>query len=71
MPRYYFHLDGSHPFSDDEGTELLNDEAAWTEAKRLARDIESNLEPGEKWRLEVRKDHQPLYRLMICSERVN
>lgn len=69
MPRYYFQLDGTHPFLDGEGTELPNDAAAWTEAKRLTRDIESNFQPGETWRLEVQKNERPLYLLKICSDK--
>jgi hypothetical protein len=67
MPRYYFQLEGTRPFSDNEGTELADDAAAWLEAKRLTRDIEGDFKPGETWRLKVFKDHRPLYLLMICS----
>jgi hypothetical protein len=71
MPRYYFQLISAQPYSDTEGMELPDDAAAWTEAKRFARDIESNLEPGQTWRLEVGRGSRPLFLLTIASRRFN
>jgi hypothetical protein len=67
MPRYFFHVRGASPYQDDGGQELPDDAAAWREAKRFARDIETNLEPGESWSLEVERADRPLYALTICS----
>jgi Domain of unknown function (DUF6894) len=69
MPRYYFHLDGTRPYCDEDGTELPDDQAAWREAKRFARDIEGHLQPGEDWRLHVLKDSRLLYLLVVSSSR--
>jgi hypothetical protein len=69
MPRYFFNLDGAKPFLDKEGVELPDDEAAWREAKLFARDIESNLRPGEMWYLEVHERDRPIYQLRVCSRR--
>jgi hypothetical protein len=69
MPRYYFELISAQPYCDAEGLELADDAAAWTEAKRFARDIESNLEPGQTWRLEVGRGSRPLFLLTIASRR--
>jgi hypothetical protein len=65
MARYFFHVQGTRPYEDEEGFELADDAAAWHEAKRFARDIESNLQPGETWRLEVRRDRRPVYFLEL------
>jgi hypothetical protein len=68
MPRYFFDIDGKFPFRDVLGTELRNDPAAWREALVLTRDIESSLQPGESWRLDVKSDNRLLYRISITSE---
>jgi hypothetical protein len=67
MPLYYFQLDSRRPFVDDQGVEFPDDHAAWKEAKRFVRDIETDLEPGEVWRLEVRRDNRPLFALIVSS----
>ncbi len=41
MPRYFFHLEGSGAI-DEEGVELLSDEAAKNEAHLVARDLTRN-----------------------------
>ncbi len=53
MPLFRFHISGSRPFVDGDGTELASVEVAWEEAVRLVRDIEVFLAPGENWMLEV------------------
>jgi hypothetical protein len=53
MPKDHFHLQGTQTYRDDGGSDLPSDGAAWGEAKRFARNIESTLEPGEIWHLEV------------------
>ena len=60
MAKYYFHLDSTVPYFDQDGIELSNDTVAWAEAKRFTRDIELTLQPRQEWRLEVRRGDQPL-----------
>ncbi|MGC2083723.1 MAG: tRNA 5-methylaminomethyl-2-thiouridine synthase [Bradyrhizobium sp.] len=68
MPQYFFHIDGEQPFRDDSGVELRDDRAAWREAMRLARDIETNLSPGHGWCLQVCEGEMPVYRIVVASE---
>ncbi|MET4218689.1 hypothetical protein ABIB00_003907 [Bradyrhizobium sp. LB14.3] len=65
MPRYFFHVRGTRPYQDDGGVDLTDDAVAWNEAKRFARDIESNLQPADSWQLEVHRDGGPIYFLTI------
>jgi hypothetical protein len=65
-----FIFKGTRPYHDDGGVELADDAAAWKEAKRVARDIESSLEPGDNWHLEVRRADCPIYSLTICSRAI-
>jgi hypothetical protein len=67
MPRYFYHIHGGRPYHDDGGVDLPDDAAAWREAKRFARDIEANLEPGGSWHLEVHREDRPIYALTIGS----
>jgi uncharacterized protein DUF6894 len=69
MQKYFFHIAGAKPHRDDSGTPLRDDDAAWREAKRLARDIEDNLQPGESWQLEVTGESGPVYTLTFVSRR--
>ena len=69
MSRYFFHISGADPFQDLEGMDLPDDKAAWREAKRLVRDIENNLEPGEEWQLEVLDGGGPVFVLSLKSDR--
>jgi len=55
MARYFFHIDGQKPHQDEVGEDLLDDGSAWLTAMRLSRDIESNLQPGQEWKLDVRR----------------
>ncbi|WP_028167037.1 DUF6894 family protein [Bradyrhizobium elkanii] len=68
MPRYFFHIIGKFPFRDEVGTELRDDRAAWKEALLLTRDIETSLQPGESWSLDVMAPDRLLYRISITSE---
>ena len=70
MPRYFFHVHGTRPFHDDGGLDLPGDAAAWEEAKRFVRDIESALEPGETWHLEVPRDGGAIYSLKLCTRAI-
>ena len=70
MPRYYFNIDGVHPFRDEHGEELADDVAAWTEALRLGRDLEGKLRPGQKWQLYVVVDGTPVFVISVASRRL-
>lgn len=70
MPRYFFHVRGARPFHDDCGLDFPSDPAAWAQAKRFVRDIESDLEPGETWHLEVHQDGQTIYCLKFCTRAI-
>jgi uncharacterized protein DUF6894 len=50
------------------GTELRDDRAAWREALMLTRDIETSLQPGESWGLDVKDGARLVYRISITSE---
>jgi hypothetical protein len=70
MTRYYFDIRGEHPFLDGTGSELRDENAAGKETLLLTRDIESALQPGESWSLDVRDQDGPVYRISITSERL-
>jgi hypothetical protein len=69
MARYFFHIDGQNPYRDDVGEELPDDSAAWRTAMQLARDIESNLQPGKDWHLDVRAGRVAVYLVEIKTHR--
>ncbi len=69
MPRYFFKITNGKPHDDDTGEELRDDDAAWQETKRLARDIEDSLEPDGHWKLEVRDDRGPVYSVTVASQK--
>lgn len=48
--------------------DLPDDAAAWVEAKRIVRDIETTLVPGDKWRLEVADGAGPVFVISLKSE---
>jgi hypothetical protein len=68
MSRYFFHISGADPFHDLEGMDLPDDQAAWCEAKRLVRDIESNLAPGQDWQLQVVDGGGSVFVLTLSSK---
>ncbi|WP_409363528.1 DUF6894 family protein [Bradyrhizobium liaoningense] len=71
MSRYYFDIENGHPYRDDVGEDLPDDEAAWRTAIWLTRDMESNLLPGGAWNLEVRDRRQkPIFRITVKAERL-
>ena len=65
MARYFFHIDGQKPHQDEVGEDLLDDGSAWLTAMRLSRDIESNLQPGQEWKLDVREGGDAVYSFEI------
>jgi hypothetical protein len=68
MPRYFFHINGKFPFRDEVGTDLRDDRAAWKEALLLTRDIETSLQPGGSWSLDVKAGDRLLFRISILTE---
>jgi uncharacterized protein DUF6894 len=71
MARYYFYLQGTRPYLDEDGIELADDGSAWQQAKRFVRDIEGEFEPGEQWRLEVLRDGRPIFLLIVNSSKLD
>jgi hypothetical protein len=69
MPKYFFHITGRNPYHDAVGLDLPNDDTAWLEAKLLVRDIESDLAPGEEWRLDVVDGVGSIFAISLKSER--
>lgn len=69
MKRYFFHIEGESPYRDEIGEELRDDEAAWREAMRMVRDVESNLRPGQSWHLDVRAGRVAVYLVEIKTHR--
>jgi hypothetical protein len=68
MSKYFFHISGKDPFHDSDGLELPNDDAAWIEAKKLVRDIESDLAPGDDWQLDVVDNSGSVFVMSIKSK---
>ncbi|MBR1128443.1 DUF6894 family protein [Bradyrhizobium iriomotense] len=70
MARYSFKISDGGDFSDSE--ELPNDEAAWHQALRTVRDIESTLSSdGGDWSLVVHREGDPLYRIDVRAQKLN
>jgi hypothetical protein len=70
VPKYFFHVDGPRPHVDGIGTILSNDHAAWLKARRTIQGIEDNLEPGESWSLEVKREGgEPTFLFAMTSRR--
>ena len=53
----------TRPFSAELA--VPSEEAAWEEALRLVRDIETALRPGETWVLTVDEGESPVFRIRI------
>jgi uncharacterized protein DUF6894 len=73
MPRYFFHISNGHPFKDPKGEGLQDDDAAWAEALRTVRDIESslNLDGSRHWTIEVKRDETSIFRIDVFAERID
>jgi hypothetical protein len=61
MPRYYFHIsNGKGSKAWNEGIDLPDKDAAWTEATaacgEIIRDLNGDLKPGDVWRMIVRDE---------------
>ena len=71
MPRYFFDISGGAPFSDPDGEELPHDQAAWDEALRTVRDVETTLDPDKwpRWSLEVKRDGMTIFRIDVSARK--
>jgi hypothetical protein len=70
MPHYIFDISNGHPFQDEHGEELFDDDAAWRNALHTVRDIEDVLRPGDSWRLDVSRELKPLFRIELSSRKL-
>jgi hypothetical protein len=73
MPRYFYHVHGVEPSTDNEGVVLEDDEVAWKQATITAgevfKDVDGKFRPGQEWSLEVTDDNQkPLYFIRISAK---
>jgi hypothetical protein len=71
MPLYSFDISGGGPVMDAVGEELPDDDAAWKEAVRTARDVEWTLNPERSphWVLEVKRDRRMLFRIEVLAQK--
>jgi hypothetical protein len=71
MNRYHFNITDGSPFRDPEGEVLANDHAAWIEALRTVRDVEStlDLERSPRWSIEVKRDGTPIFRIDVSAQK--
>jgi hypothetical protein len=69
MARYFFDFEGSTPYLDAVGEDLPDDDAAWLEAMRLAKDMEGRLRPGQSWHLDVRNGDRFVYSVEVITRR--
>jgi hypothetical protein len=74
MPKYFFNVHHERSHFDLEGEELPDRQAAWHEATisagHIIRDINSRLQPGQEWRLEVTDEFaNPLYTIHVNAEK--
>jgi DNA transposition AAA+ family ATPase len=73
MPLYFFDISGGGPAMDAVGEELPDDEAAWQEAVRTARDVEWTLNPERSPHsvLEVKRDRRMLFRIEVSAPKIS
>jgi hypothetical protein len=73
MPRYFFHISNGRPFLDPTGEELQDDDAAWEQALRTVRDIESVLclDGSSVWCLEVKREETSIFRIDVSARRID
>ncbi len=67
MPSYQFKISGSKPFLDAD-VQLPSSRVAWEEALRLVRDIETTLQPGDSWTLDVGEEGTAIFSISVTSE---
>jgi hypothetical protein len=66
MRTFKFTIADSKVFTDE--AQLPSEEAAWQEALRLVRDVESSLKPNETWVLTVSEGNHPIFRINVRTE---
>ena len=73
MALYFFHISNGHPFTDSAGEELPDDAAAWDQAVRTVRDVESSLNLGDsnRWSLEVNRGDTPIFRIDVAAHKLS
>jgi hypothetical protein len=73
MPRYFFHISNGHPFKDARGEDLQDDNAAWEQALRTVRDVESvlDLDGSSVWSLEVKREDTSIFRIDVSAQRTD
>jgi hypothetical protein len=74
MPRYFFNVHHQGQGPDTEGTDLLDDAAAWREATlaagELFKELDGSFQPGQAWQLEVTDEQRkPIYVISVTAER--
>jgi hypothetical protein len=71
MARYFFKIANGRPFCDPDGEELPDDRAAWTEALRTMRDVESalDLDKSPRWSLEVKREDMTIFRIDVSVQK--
>ena len=70
MSRYYFKIVDGGQFTDSEGQELPDDDAAWQQALQTVRDVEGTLTLGGTWSIEVRREQKPILRIDVSAQRI-
>ncbi|MBO4222016.1 DUF6894 family protein [Bradyrhizobium neotropicale] len=73
MPRYFFHISNGHPFRDTQGEELPDDNAAWQEALKTMRDVESSLrlDGSHEWSIEVKRGDTAIFRIDVSATKID
>jgi len=70
VSRYYFKIVDGGQFTDSEGQELPDDDAAWQQALQTVRDVEGTLTLGGTWSIEVRREQKPILRIDVSAQRI-
>jgi hypothetical protein len=74
MPRYFFSTThGEQHHDHEEGLDLPDDRAAWSEATtacgELLREVDGKLKPNQEWRMDVNNEnHELIFRLRLIPE---
>jgi hypothetical protein len=77
MPRYFFTIvDGRRAALKNDGLELTDHEAAWSEATsacgELLRDLDGRLRPGDHWSMQVKDERgRDIYLLEFKTTAIN
>jgi Domain of unknown function (DUF6894) len=73
MPLYHFKISNGHPYPEDRGFEFPDDEAAWHEALKTIRDVETSLDldRSNNWSMEVRREESPIFKIQVTARRIS